>query len=74
MKKNKKYMNNKMVISTYISKIALKNEQTEQKQTQIQRAFSWLPDGRAAEGMGSKGEGIKKYKLVVKEQSWGCIV
>ena len=24
--------------------------------------------------MGKKGAGIKKYKLVVREQSWGCKV
>ena len=24
--------------------------------------------------MGEKGEGIKKYDLVVTEQSWGCKV
>ena len=40
--------------------------------SQIQRTFRQLPDGRRAGGMGEKGEGIRKYKLVVTEQSWGC--
>ena len=26
------------------------------------------------QGNGLKGEGIKKYRLVVTEQSWGCKV
>lgn len=36
---------------------------------QIQRISGWLPDERGFVWMGKKGEGIKKFKLVVTEQS-----
>ena len=39
----------------------------ESKQTKtdklIKRTNRWSPDGRGFEGMGEKGEGIKRYKL-----------
>ena len=35
--------------------------------SQIQRTFWQLPDGRADERVGEKGGGIKKYKLEVTE-------
>ena len=62
-------MNNTMAINTYIpinnwlkTKI---NEHTEQKQTHRYREHF---DGcHMARGLGEKGEGIKKYKLVVAE-------
>ena len=36
----------------------------------ISTVARWQGVGR----IGEKGEGIKKYKLVVTEQSWGCKV
>lgn len=35
------------------------------------RADGWLPDGRAVGGLGEKGQGSKKHRLVVIKQSWG---
>ena len=40
-------------------------EQTKLKQTQTQRADWWSPEGRGLGRLGKRGEGIKKYKLVV---------
>ena len=37
--------------------------------SEIQRTFWQLPDGRGIGGTGEKGEGIKKYKLAVMN---GC--
>ena len=31
-----------------------------------------LPDGGMLGEMGGKSEDIKKYKLVITEESWGC--
>ena len=33
-----------------------------------------MPEGSGVGGMGEKGEGIEKYRLVVTEQSRGCEV
>ena len=67
-------MNNEMAISTYLSTIESKkqNKQAELKPTD--RTFSRLPDQRGIGDMGEKGEGIKKHRLVVTEQSQGCKV
>ena len=48
------------------------NEQTKQKQTHIWREHF---DGcQIGEGLGGWVKKVKKYKLVVTEQSWGCKV
>ena len=64
-------MNNKIAINTYLSAIESKKETKQwsrtETDTQIQRAFWWLPEGRGVWENGCKGEGIKKYKLVVTE-------
>ena len=50
------------------------NKKAEQKHTKIQRTFRWLPDGRGLGGVSQKGDGVKKCKLIVTEQSCGCKV
>ena len=44
-------------------------EQNKQIETEskIQRRDWQLPEGRGVGGLGEKGEGIKKYKLIVTE-------
>ena len=62
-------MNHKMTINTYLLTIGSKkqNEQAEQKQTQrYGELFDSCQMGGVG-GMDEKGEGIKKYKLVVTE-------
>ena len=58
-----------MIINTYLSTVESKkqNKQTCRTETesQIQRMFSWLPQGRGVGELGEKGEGIKKYKFIV---------
>ena len=69
-------MNIKMAINSQLSTIESKKqtEQTSKIETvsQIWRSFGWLPAGRGKEENGRKGAGIKKYKLVDKEQTGGC--
>ena len=60
-----------MYLSTVKSK--KKNKQAEQKQNHRQNT-STVVRWEGVESMGSKGEGIKKYKLAGIEQSWGCKV
>ena len=71
-------MNNKMAINRYLSTIESKRQTKQIRRTEteswIQRVFCWLPDGRGVWGNGGRGEGIKKYKLVVTEYPWGCQV
>ena len=73
-KKKIKYRNSKMAIRIY-QQLNLKykiSEQVEQKQTHRYREhFDSCQMGWRVGGMGEKGEGIKKYKLVATEQSWG---
>ena len=44
-------------------------KQTNKTETgaKIQRTDSWFPEGRGCGGLGEKGEGIEKYRLVVTE-------
>ena len=50
-----------------------KQEQAEQKQSHRYRGdFDGFQIRGGVGGMSKKGEGIKKYKLVFTEQSWGC--
>ena len=60
-----------MAIHTYLSIIESKkqNKWTNTTESQIQ---GWFPGGKGMGGVGEKGEGVKKYKRVVTEQSWGC--
>ena len=47
-------MNNKMAINAYVSTIESKKQTKQTRRTEteswIQRAFSWLPDGRRVWG------------------------
>lgn len=51
---------------------SLKNKQNEQtlsqKQTQIQRAHRWLPEGEGGEMESSRVKEIKRYKRTVGKQ------
>ena len=66
-------MSNKMAKNSYPSKVESK-KQTKQTRTetesQIWRAFRWLPGGRGVWKNRLRGEGIEKYKQVVTEQLW----
>ena len=59
---------------TYMWKIDQKNKwiRRTEADSQTQRIFWWLPDGRGVEGLGRKDEGIKEYKLVVIKYSQWC--
>ena len=70
-------MNNNTAISTYLSTAESKNQnkqisriETDSQIQNIVMVARWEKDG----GMGEKSKGIKKYKLVVTEQSQGCEV
>ena len=68
-------MNNKMALNTYPSTIESKkiNKPAEQKQSHGYREhFDGCQMGGDLGGMGEKGEGIRKHRLVVTECSWGC--
>ena len=52
------------------SKKQYKQTNKTETDSQIQRTDWWLPEVKGVEGLG-KGEGIKKYKLVVTTYSQG---
>ena len=64
-------MNNKMAINTHLSTIESRKQTKQTGRTEIEswiwRAFSWLPYRGLVWRKGGRGEGIKKYKLVVTE-------
>ena len=65
-----KTMNTNGAINTIYQQLSLKNKINEKNQKQTQRyreQIDALPDGRRVRQLGEKGEGIKKYKLVVTE-------
>ena len=67
-------MRNKMAINTYLSTVESKkqNEQAEQKQNyRHEECFHGCQIQWGVRRLGGNGEGIKKYELVVTEQSWG---
>ena len=59
-------MNNKMAKNTYLSTIECK-KQTKQRRTEteswIQRAFSWLPNGKGYGGMGEEVRGLRSTNM-----------
>ena len=66
-------MNNNMAITTYLLRIESKEQNKQRSRTEadsdtenILTVAKWEGVG----GMGEKGEGMKKHKLVVTEQSW----
>ena len=65
-------MNNKMATNTYLSTIESNhknkiNTQAKQKNHRYREHFDSYKMGRGSGGWAKKGEGIKKYKLVVIE-------
>ena len=71
-------MNNKMAINTYLSTIKSKKTKTSRIETiridteNILMVARWGMGGFRE--MDEKGEGIKKYKLVLREWPWECKV
>ena len=66
-------MINKVAINTYLSTIESKKTKLTSRteiDSSIQRTFSRLLGKSGVGRMGKKGQGIKKYKLVVTEYSW----
>ena len=59
-------MNNKMAINTYLSKTQSK-KQNKQNRSRVIDTENVSMVARWARGIGKKGEGVKKYKLVVME-------
>ena len=63
------------MVSLYVE-FKEQNERTNKIETDLytcmQRTDWWLPEGRGIKGLGEKGKGSKKCKLVVPKQSWGC--
>ena len=57
------------IIKAYIKS----NKQTNKTETNSDTKW-WLPDGRGIRVLNEIGEGIKKYKLAVTKQPWGCKV
>ena len=62
-----KNKNNKMAINTYLSTMESinQNKQAEQKQNHRYREHFMVSRWEVVRRTGKKGEGIKKYKLVV---------
>ena len=66
-------MNNKMAINIYLSTIESK-KQTSRTETDPETENILMAARQQGVRMGQKGEGSKKYKFAVTEQSWGCKV
>ena len=65
-------MNNKMAINTYISTTESEKQTKQNKYRGRSTEAEHFDDCQmGGQGMGERWEGIKKYKLVVTEQSWG---
>ena len=62
-------MNDKEATNTYLSTAESKqqNKQAEQKQITDTENFLMVARWEGGQGVGKKGEGIEKYKLVVIE-------
>ena len=57
-----------MATDTYLSIVRSKKQNKQNRNRLIDTENIWqLSDGRGFGGMGEKGEGIKKYRLVVTE-------
>ena len=65
-----------MAIKSQLSTIEYKKQTKQTTRTEIDswiwRSFGGLSVGQGKGENGGKDTGIKKYKLVVTEQLWGC--
>ena len=65
-KKNKKYMNNKMVISTYISKIALKMNKQNRNRSRYREHFHGCQMGGQLRGWVQKAKELRSTNWLLR--------